>query len=217
MRLFSQRFTFAPVRFFAPDDPASAGDPPAKDDDKPNTDPAKDPDAILASVSDDVKKAFEAKTGGLSSALEKERAERKALEKRIKDAESEKAKKDQESLEANKEFEKLAGELKTKLSDLEPKFTAATAKLEAETARANALQEVVTGLLKSEKDALKLPAEIAELLESKDPLDQLKWIAANKAKLAKAPNGVPPSSAKDDASGEMSDKDKLAMTARTWA
>jgi len=165
----------------------------------------KDADAVeefekwLASQDEDTRTAFESHTSGLTSALDRLKADKKKLKEQVaaletgdtkalrkKLAEYEKAQ--EKALEANKEFEALWNSSKDKLADIEPKLTAATEKLATTEAALAEHEKVVSGLVTEELEAMKLDENIIALLEGKTATEKLEWLRKYRASLPAGTN-----------------------------
>ena len=108
-------------------------------------------------------------------ALQKERDDRKAAEKRAKDAEdrlaqidAERTKADEETAKANGEFERLAGDRLTKLEKAE-------AEAKDHKARADRATELLSKQIATRRDALHDDVKV-KFPEDADPLDQVAWL-----------------------------------------
>lgn len=143
----------------------------------------------LKSQAEDIQAAFGEYTAGLQSALKKERDDRKALEKAQKDAAELKAAEEKKRLEEQGQYKALAEE--------------AARERDAHAARVKEL-EPLAETVKRQGEALKrfldeerkgLPKHVLTLLDKLDPVDQLEYIAANRAELRPAGGGGPRSPA----------------------
>lgn len=104
-------------------------------------------------------------------------------EKSAKAAEKAKADAEAKALEEGNQFKELADKRAAKIAELE----AQASEMETVRTRQADYEKAITGYLMTEKNGLSEP--ILALLEKLDPLDQLAWIAENKAKLLPANNG----------------------------
>lgn len=143
----------------------------------------------LAEQADDVKAMLTEHTGGLKTALEKERAARKAAED---------AKKQRDAADEEAERKRLAdaAEWKTLAEKHAADLAAAQAKLAEYDTLPGKLEATETALkayLTKERDGL--PRHVTELLDKLPITEQLAYIAANREALKPAgekPNGGPP-------------------------
>lgn len=120
-------------------------------------------------------------------------AERLGREKKNQEAAAEKARKqaEEDALFKNQEFQKLADERGKRVAELEGQVGELTSVREQADRYKGALEKY---LVVEKKD---LPKHVLTLLEKLDPVDQIEYIAANRAELGKPTQeqvkGVPPS------------------------
>jgi hypothetical protein len=137
----------------------------------------------------------------------------KELEKRLAQYEQEKtaAQKAQEEadskrLEEQQKWQELAEKRGQKAQEAETGLTAATERL-------GRYETALTSFLQAEKAAI--PDIFHDLLGKMDVVEQLEWIAANKAKLTiKTPNGIP-ATPPPKGKGELSPEERRRQAART--
>lgn len=164
----------------------------------------------LAEQTEEVRKAYEAHTTGLKSALASERDARKRLEKERQDAEAQRAAAEAKQLAEQGQYKELAEKTQAKAAELEKQLAAAAPMAE----RVKALEAVIGRYLDKEKEGV--PKHILALLENQPPEKQLEYLTANREVLraASTPGGGPPATPRPvcDA-GKMSEEEKRR---RTW-
>lgn len=120
-------------------------------------------------------------------------SDRLAREKKSQEAAAEKLKKqaEEDALVKNQEFQKLADERGKRVAELESQVTELTTVRE----QAERYKGALDKYLEAERKGL--PKHVLTLLEKLDPVDQIEYIAANRAELGKPAEqpiqGVPPS------------------------
>lgn len=120
-------------------------------------------------------------------------AERLERMKKTQEAAAEKLKKqaEEDALVKNQEFQKLADERGKRVAELEGQVTELTTVREQAERYKGALEKYL------EAERKGLPKHVLTLLEKLDPVDQIEYIAANRAELGKPAEqkieGVPPS------------------------
>lgn len=132
-------------------------------------------------------------------------AERLAREKKNQEAAAEKARKqaEEDALVKNQEFQKLSDERGKRVVELENQVAELTTVRE----QADRYKAALEKYLVAEKQDL--PKHVLTLLEKLDPVDQIEYIAANRAELGKPQEqlkGVPPSP--DPKERKLSDEQK---------
>lgn len=132
-------------------------------------------------------------------------ADRLAREKKNQEAAAEKARKqaEEDALVKNQEYQKLSDERGKRVAELESQVSELTTVREQADRYKGALEKY---LVAEKKD---LPKHVLTLLEKLDPIDQIEYIAANRAELGKTQEqvkGVPPSP--DPKERKLSDEQK---------
>lgn len=174
--------------------PADNGNPPAGGDGDKKPDPAQE-----SGDKPDEKKFTQKEIDAII-------AERLAREKKNQEAAAEKARKqaEEDALVKNQEFQKLSDERGKRVAELEGQVSEMTSVREQADRYKGALEKY---LVAEKKD---LPKHVLTLLEKLDPVDQIEYIAANRAELGKPPQenlkGVPPSP--DPKERKLSDEEK---------
>ncbi len=139
----------------------------------------------LAAQPENARAAYEQHTGGLKSALQKEREANKAHETEKAKAERERQEQERAQMEQQGQFKELAEAAEKRAAEAEAKI----AELTPVTERVTRLEAVVKGYLDTERKDL--PAHVTALLDKLDVTDQLEWIAANRDALSKQRAGIP--------------------------
>lgn len=146
----------------------------------------------LASQDETTKKLLDSHLGGLKSALDKEREDRKKLEKAQREAAKDQDEAEQKRLIEQQEWQKLAEQRQAKIAEIEKQVSEMTPFKE----RVERYGKALMAHLETQRQGL--PAHVLTLLDKLDPAEQLEYIAANAEALKpqqppqqKPPAGVP--------------------------
>jgi HD superfamily phosphohydrolase len=190
------------------------------DDPTPPTPPADAPptktwEEVLSGLDDSAKAAYEQHTGGLKSALDKERAAAKEHADRLKALETEKQQADEKRLAEQGEYKTLAEKRAEELAAAMELAKAKQAEAEKALAERDAHANVLSEHVKKQIDSLGLPKPVVQLLEGKTPLERLEWLNAN-AKDLKGAGGLLPPSPPGDRNGKVDTEKALKLSPRTF-
>lgn len=166
-------------------------------------------DAWLAEQTDEVKAAYEAHTAGLKSALQSERQRAAEFEKAEKARKAATDEAERKRLEEQGQYKDLADKAEARAKELEGQVTT----LQPLTERVTALEGALKTYLDKEREGL--PAHILALLDTQDVVEQLSYIAANRAALKPpAPSGGIPPTPRAQGDGKLTDEERRN---RAWA
>lgn len=167
--------------------------------------------AWLESQTDEVKSGYAQTTSGLKSALDKERATRKALERDAKRADDERKRLDEQALIDNEKWQELAKQREQSITDLSAsaaELTATNETLTAQNERYSAAIEKMTSEM-----AKGLPRHVVTLLSKLDTLEQFEYLIENAETLKL--KGIPPTPKADDTRLTAEEKRKRAYSVRS--
>lgn len=186
----------------------------------PNTPPASDPpaktwDEVLAGMDAAAKAAYEQHTGGLKSALEKEREAAKQNAERIRAIEAERQQAEEKRLAEQGEFKTLAEKRAEELAAALEQAKGNAAEVEKAKAAIAEYDKVIESLAEKQIKDLNLPKAVADLLSGKSPLERLRWFEEN-AKDLKGAGGLLPPSPHGDRNGKVDPAKALANSPRTF-
>lgn len=146
----------------------------------------------LKGQSEGVRKAFEASTSGLKSALSKVRQEAKDASRELKKLQDAQSAAEEQTLAEQKEFEKLATERKAKLDEVHQRLEALEAERDALKEQAEASEKALAAQIDAEIESLNLPDATKELLSDMTPARKQEWLKKHGEELRKSgPADIP--------------------------
>ena len=189
----------------------ATGATPAQGD---NATPGATPSAVefeawLATQSAEVQAAYKAHTSKLEGALKAERDEKKALASEKKAREQAQADAERKRLESEGKFKELADQATARLAEVEQQV----AELPTLKERVTRYEAALKGYAEQARKGL--PKHVLALLDEKDPVDQLEYLAKFGDDLRKPSGpGGPTGSPGLHATPDLSDEQRRAMSFR---